>query len=99
MYSGKNGSTESEKIPKTQTLLIGGSHRYLIVLKRVFLPKFEEFSPCKVKYIILCEVILSPRKLKLLLMSHQSDSSLLDIYSYLSHAASLTNGIVIIWEI
>ena len=27
-------------------------------------------------------------------MSHQSDSSLLDIYSYLSHAASLTNGIV-----
>ena len=34
-----------KRYPKTQTLLIGGSHRYLIVLKPVFCPKFEEFSP------------------------------------------------------
>ena len=32
-------------------------------------------------------------------MSHQSDSSLLDIYSYLSQVASLANGIVITLEI
>ena len=57
------------------------ARRFALLVRRKFFPKILGISsPCEIKKIILREMRFNPSKARLMLTSHLSDSSFLDIF-------------------